>query len=393
MIKEIKHPKMTAFVLLLSAFMSGADTMTLQPILDLLATEVFPEAGYAMVSMIMSASAITLALVSIATGSLTRFGKKRLILLGSVLFAVGGCAGALFSNIYLIIFTRLFEGLGAGLVMTVSLMLIPELFQDQKQVDKIMGYNGVLMALFSGIITFTSGYLAMISWRLPFLYYAVGFIVLILQWIYVPADTAVVADVPAVRSKLNKAGVLHGLSGFTFGVITSFFFVCISGVVAENGIGDASVAGTVATFNTVGSFISGFLFAAVFGKLKRFSFSAFYVILAIATFGVITANSSVVLCAIAVLNGFGWNWFFSAYLAKVPMFSDESSMDANMAMANGAFYVGQFVTPFVLSIITSITGNASTVYAMRVDLVLLIAFAVIHFICAIIGNAQEKKAA
>ena len=48
---KLKHPKTTAFVLLLSAFMCSADTMTLQPILELLSTDVFPDAGYAKVSM------------------------------------------------------------------------------------------------------------------------------------------------------------------------------------------------------------------------------------------------------------------------------------------------------------------------------------------------------
>jgi len=391
---KLKHPKTTAFVLLLSAFMCSADTMTLQPILELLSTDVFPDAGYAKVSMIMNASAIALALISIATATLTKFGKKKLLLIGSILFAVGGLSGALVTNINYIIFTRIFEGLGAGLVMTVSLMQIPELFQDQATVDKLMGYNGIMMAVFSGLITFTSGYMALVNWKLPFLYYAVGFIIFILQWIFIPADNKSGAEEnqPVVKSHASKAGILHALGGFGFGLVTSFFFVCISGVVAENGIGNASVAGTAATFNTVGSFISGFLFAAIFGKLKDYSFPCFYLCMILAFMGIIKATTAPTVFALAVLNGFGWNWFFSAYLAKVSMISDGSSLDANMAWANGAFYIGQFMTPFALSAIVSATGNESVVFALKCAMVAMIILAVIHLIVAISGSSKKKNA-
>ena len=161
---KLKNPTMTGFVLILSAFMCSADSMTLQPIIDLLATKVFPSYGYATVSMIMTVSALALAVISIFTRALTKIGKKKLLLLGSALFTIGGCAGVLITNIYYIIATRLIEGLGAGLVLTISMMLIPGLFEDQAKVDKLMGMNGVMTSIFAMLIGFTSGYLALVNW-------------------------------------------------------------------------------------------------------------------------------------------------------------------------------------------------------------------------------------
>ena len=286
---KLKHPTMTVLALLLSSFMTSADTMVLQPIIDLLATDVFPEYGYSMSAMIMNISAIALAVTSVASGALVRFGKKRLIILGTIFFTIGGVAGSFVTNIYYIWFTRLFEGFGAGLVMTVSLMMIPQIFADQARVDKIMGYNGILMALFSGIITFTSGYLALVSWKLPFMYYLVGIIILVFQVLYIPDDRKALAEeggAPA-KSRISRAGVMHAVSGLAFGIFTSFFFVCISGVLAENGVGDASMAGTASTFNTIGSFISGFFFACLFGKIKDYSFTVFYLLMIAAWAGLL----------------------------------------------------------------------------------------------------------
>ena len=99
---KLKHPNLTIFALLLSSFMTSADTMVLQPIIDLLATDVFPEYGYSMSAMIMNISAIALAVISVASGALVRFGKKRLIILGTIFFTVGGVAGSFITNIYYI---------------------------------------------------------------------------------------------------------------------------------------------------------------------------------------------------------------------------------------------------------------------------------------------------
>ena len=386
---KLKHPTMTVLALLLSSFMTSADTMVLQPIIDLLATDVFPEYGYSMSAMIMNISAIALAVTSVASGALVRFGKKRLIILGTIFFTIGGVAGSFVTNIYYIWFTRLFEGFGAGLVMTVSLMMIPQIFADQARVDKIMGYNGILMALFSGIITFTSGYLALVSWKLPFMYYLVGIIILVFQVLYIPDDRKALAEeggAPA-KSRISRAGVMHAVSGLAFGIFTSFFFVCISGVLAENGVGDASMAGTASTFNTIGSFISGF-FACLFGKIKDYSFTVFYLLMIAAWAGLLNTSNAIVVYFAAFVNGIGWNMFFSGYLAKVSMVSDENSVEANMDLANGVFYIGQFLTPFAMTAITAISGNNSTVFAMKVVWVILIVLAVLHLISAV---ASRRK--
>lgn len=232
----------------------------------------------------------------------------------------------------------------------------------------------------------------MVNWRLPFLYYAPGVILFVLHLVYIPNDkNGAEGDAPV--SHISKAGWIHAINGFTFGTFSTFFFVCISAVVIRNGIGDASVSGTAATFNTIGSFVSGFVFAAIFGKLKRFSPSVFFAIMAAAIWGLLHATTPMTVYIATFFHGTGWNMFFSAYLAKVSMFSDEHSLDANMALSNGAFYLGQFATPLVMTIIASVTGNSDPVFAQTCALFFLIALAVIHFVCALVGNAKEKASA
>lgn len=72
------------------------------------------------------------------------------------------------------------------------------------------------------------------------------------------------------------------------------------------------------------------------------------------------------------------------------MISDESSVEANMALANGVFYIGQFLTPFAMTAITAISGNTSPVFAMKVVWVILAILAVLHLISAITSSKKQK---
>lgn len=385
---KLKNPTLTGFVLILSAFMCAADSMTLQPIIDLLATEIFPNYGYATVSMIMTVSALALAVISIFTGALTKIGKKKLLLLGSLLFTIGGCAGVLITNIYYIIATRLIEGLGAGLVLTISMMLIPSLFEDQAKVDKLMGMNGVMTSVFAMLIGFTSGYLALVNWKLPFAYYLLGIVILLLQAKYIPADEKQDTNEAMPASHISKAGMLHAVDTFIYGTITTFFFVCISGVVTELGIGNSAATGTVTTFDTIGSMLIGFAFAKIFGKLKGYTPALLYFLMAIGTFLMLNSTTLIFACVSAFIFGTGYNSYFSYFLAKVSIISDETSLDANMSLCNGIYYLGMFVASFAVQAVTSIFHNPSTVFAFRFMMICLVILGVFHLILSIAKKGE-----
>ncbi len=380
---KLNNPTMTGFVLILSAFMCSADSMTLQPIIGLLATEIFPQYGYATCSMIMTVSALALAVISIATGALTKIGKKKLLLAGSALFTIGGCAGVLINNIYYIIATRLVEGLGAGLVLTISMMLIPSLFEDQKQVDKLMGMNGVATSIFAMLIGFTSGYLALANWKFPFAYYLFGIVILLLQLKYIPNDDSQSAGEAMPASHISKPGVLHAIDTFIYGLITTFFFACISGVVMELGIGNSAAAGTVTTFDTIGSMLIGFVFAQIFGKLKGYTPSVLYFLMAIGACILLQSSTLAIACAASFLFGMGYNSYFSYFLAKVSIISDDASLDANMSLCNGIYYLGMFAASFAVQAVAVVFNNDSTVFAFRFMMICLIVLGVFHLIMAL----------
>lgn len=140
-------------------FPTDSIAMILQPNLGSLAEE-FPNLSYSTVTMIITVSALFLGIAALASGKIAGIiGKKKLLIIGSILFGCGGCLTSVMPSFTLIILCRLIEGLGAGFVITVSMTLIPELFPDEKEGNQILGMNAVATALWGTFIGTAAGYL------------------------------------------------------------------------------------------------------------------------------------------------------------------------------------------------------------------------------------------
>jgi len=89
---------------------------------------------------------------------------------GVILFIIGGSSGYFFDNFYYILIGRAVLGISVSLIMTSSMALIGDYF-DEKERQKFMSMQG--MAIGFGGISFiiSGGYLANIGWQYPFLIY------------------------------------------------------------------------------------------------------------------------------------------------------------------------------------------------------------------------------
>lgn len=251
--------------------------------------------------------------------------------------------------------------------------------------------NGVVTSIFAMLIGFTSGYLALVNWKLPFAYYLLGIVILFLQLKYIPDDASQDAGETVPVSHISKPGVVHAIDTFIYGTITTFFFACISGVVMELGIGNSAAAGTVTTFDTIGSMLIGFVFAQIFGRLKGYTPSVLYFLMAIGAFILLRSSTLTVACAASFIFGMGYNSYFSYFLAKVSIISDDTSLDANMSLCNGIYYLGMFAASFAVQAVAAVFKNDSTVFAFRFMFICLMFLGIFHFIMAVIKKGQIVK--
>ena len=148
----------------------------------------FADSNQLFVQMIISVPALFIVITNFIFPKLCRtFGAKTLVLLGLLLYTMGGCAAGIFDNIFLVLVMRALVGIGVGIIMPLSTGLLSYYFPPERQVG-LMGYSSAMNQMGGVIATLLSGLLANISWRASFLVYLMGLISIVLCLIYLPND-------------------------------------------------------------------------------------------------------------------------------------------------------------------------------------------------------------
>ena len=246
----------------------GAATPALQSI-----SEAFPNAGYQLISMIVTLPALMLAIMPIFYPKLVQLFKKRWILIiTAVLFLVGGVGPAFInSNIFIILLLRLLVGVACGIFMPLCIDLIVDFFEGNERA-KMVGWSSTFTG-FGGILFQTlGGYLASYHWSYCFFAFLVPVIFLLFPVIFLPEP---MREKKLANRKVENQNITHQKVKTPFSVWITGFFLCLfwlfayviitnaSTVLITEGIAAQSQVGLIFSFMTLGTVIS----SAFFGKL------------------------------------------------------------------------------------------------------------------------------
>ncbi len=116
-----------------------------------------------------------------------KFGRLKPLYVGMTLFIIGGSSGFYIHDFWTILIGRAILGVGVALLMTSSMALIGDYFNDEDR-HKYMSLQGMAIGI-GGIIFITSGgFLAQIHWSYPFAIYLIPllFFPLIINALYEP---------------------------------------------------------------------------------------------------------------------------------------------------------------------------------------------------------------
>lgn len=127
---------------------------------------------------LVAAPSLTVVLVAPIAGMFAdRFGRAPLLVSGVVLFALSGSAGAYLPDLFSVLVSRLVLGIAVALTMTAQVALVGDLFEGNRR-SAFMGLQTAAIN-FSGFLYIGfAGFLAGYSPRLPFLIYALPFLLL-----------------------------------------------------------------------------------------------------------------------------------------------------------------------------------------------------------------------
>jgi len=172
--------------------------------------------------LILSLPAIFTAIFAPVFGLLSdKLGRKNLLLMSLILYAIGGFSGYLLNDIYLILAGRALLGISVAGIMTISSTLIGDYFTGSER-SKFIGLQGAFMGFGGVVFVSIAGVLADISWNLPFTIYLLSIIAFITATISLK-EAPKQKQVPQYESKTDY-NKLKALKVYTLIFIGIAFF-------------------------------------------------------------------------------------------------------------------------------------------------------------------------
>lgn len=181
----------------------------------------FPEASAADLSWAMTAYSIIYAAILIPAGSIAdKFGRKKIFMLGTLLFITASFACAVSPNVFLLIVARIFQSIGACLLSPAALAIVLEAYPREKRMIAMGAWGAVgalAAALGPGIGSLIIDYA---GWQWAFLINVPIGLFCVWQGLIFFHETVK----PRQRLRLDWVGMLLlilGVGTLTFGIVES----------------------------------------------------------------------------------------------------------------------------------------------------------------------------
>lgn len=231
------------------------------------------------VNFIVSGPPLIVVAASLAASKLCNaISKKKVLIMGASLFAIGSLFCVVVPTIPYMIVMRTVVGVGEGIVNVAAMAFIAEVYIDEQKRSTFMGIYTAAMSAIGAILSGLSGILAESGWRYAFRAYWLSIPMLLFVILFIPnleacrnesdSDT----DSPSMDSSVKKEPygtaylfmmVIYCLFNLGYATITYY----ISTYTQEQNLGGTSFAGFLTAMCTVGSLIISLMFGKIYQKL------------------------------------------------------------------------------------------------------------------------------
>lgn len=316
----------------------------------------FPDASINLIKTVLTLPSLFIIPFSLISGHLVhRFGNKRVLIFGILIYIFGGIAPVFADTIPQLLVFRAILGCGCGLIMPVSQALIAINFEGALK-TRITGYSGAASYLMGVIASFVVAPVSSIDWHYSFYIYLIAVIVLIINIISLPNDKPKRSEGSSASKKFPSV-VWWTIAGM---LLINIAFYAVPANVAlfmkEQNIGVAQSAGTVISV----FMISGFVAGVILSYLQKF-FRRYTVVLGVgvmaAGYTVLSFSGTLLLVIIGSgLVGFSFGVLFPSLLILITNKCSSNSCVLALAFSSCAQFLGQFLSPYVLQLIKNVFG-------------------------------------
>ena len=318
--------------------------------------------------LVLSAPGLCVALFSPFAGALTdRIGRRRLLLVFATLYGLGGILPFFLDSFEALFAGRLLLGVGEAFILTVGNTLLGDYFQKEERAKWLMWQS--LIGPAAGVFLISSsGRLSMIQWNLPFLIY--GLALLMAAFAFFTAfepDRSGEAqpDEPGTATMMAfPSGVMVRIAVSTF-LLSALYFVYtlqFSLALDEMGVKKGSELGNLTALASLGVPVGALLFKFIAKRGNAFQFSVVFSLLGLGMVGIGLNLGLVPAIASAFVQQLGAGMVIPVLISWSLRELPERFRGRGMGWWCSAFFLGQFVSPFFVTLLRGWTGSLLTTF-------------------------------
>ena len=368
--------KVTATILSMSLLtvMAGA---AIAPALGIIKAH-FCDAPAMLVQFIVSMPALLIIVTNLFFLPLSRILRTRTIATtGLLLYIVAGAGCFFVDDIYVLLLLRAILGISVGLIMPLSTGLLAFYFPPEEQA-RLMGLSAAMNQMGGVVATLLAGLLATIEWNYAFLVYLLGLIALVMVWLWLPDEQLGSANKRGVPFQPRQLLKFHpSVVGMLLLMMIFFIFPTNFAVVANQQLG---LRTELITIIMVGLDVVAFFVGMVFGGvMNRFRQSVKYfapVFFLMGYAAYLTPSVAMLVLGsvfVGIANGVGVPYLNTIASIK----GGKNSATTVMPLLSAALYLGQFVSPIVVTPASRILfGQTDLTGPYKVGIVLCLIFIV-----------------
>ena len=349
----------------------------------------FSSTSQSMIQSIISVPCLAVLPTTLLAGKLMEImPKKRLGIVGMLIFLIGGVAPFALGSLPVILVFRGIFGVGVGIVQAVASALVAENFVGPER-EAVQGTMTSAQMLGCAVMVFAGGWLGDIAWNASFLVHGIAVLSLIIAFICLPqvgapkkdrapkrdeADAVAFAEGPEApgcaesaggpcraesgRTRLNKSS--WSWAGITFALFigVQVYTVYISYVLSEKSIGGAAESGATVAVACIGGFLMGILYGRLAGRAGDLTFAAGLFVMALSYLILAAAGSMAVIYIGGFVYGIAMAICMPAVFVNTANSVDAYSSAMALSITMCAQNLGQFVCPYIMNFVTEAAGSA-----------------------------------
>ncbi|MFF3205467.1 MFS transporter [Streptomyces sp. NPDC002962] len=331
----------------------------------------------ALVPMALTIPALSLALLAPFAGiAVDRLGRKRLLVIATVLYAVVGTAPLWLDSLGAIVASRALVGVVEAAIMTCCTTLIGDYYSGRQR-DRYLAMQTMCASISATAFFVLGGAAGSAGWRTPFWAYAVSLLLAPAMAAFLPrprptghstAPSPVApADptaAPSPAAPPEPAGrpfpwrPLAGTCALTvFGAVLFYTVqVEMAFLLDDMGVTDPGTIGLAIAASSLATVIGAVVFTRL-GRTPDAWLPAVFALCALGFAVIWLAPGPVVLTVGAMINCFGGGIMLPSLLTLALSKLDYADRGRGTGLWTGSFFIGQFVCPLVVLALTSAVGS------------------------------------